>query len=142
MERPEKLPEFLAPTPAEWAEIINFTKGASTTADAMQAAMMAWNLCVEKHFAWCKEEEKQRAALQSNEAKSQELPRKYNDTYNLTAILNITRYSMTTLANELDVGHSTIYSWKESNRIPSKYNENVERVLANIKPNLQINRAR
>ena len=40
----------IAHTPASWDEIVEFTAGASTPADAATAALMAWNLAVEWHY--------------------------------------------------------------------------------------------
>jgi hypothetical protein len=36
-------------TPDSWDDIITFTQGASTPADATVAALMAWNFAVEWH---------------------------------------------------------------------------------------------
>jgi hypothetical protein len=37
-------------TPTDFTEIVKFCNGASTPADAITAAYMAWNLAVEWHF--------------------------------------------------------------------------------------------
>lgn len=49
-EKPEKT--MLAGTPETMEEVAEFCLRASTPADAMAAALMAWNLCVAKHAEW------------------------------------------------------------------------------------------
>jgi len=123
----QKFPAFLAPTPTEWEEIVAFTKGASTTADAIQAAMMAWNLCVEKHYEWCKQEEEQRAALQSNKPVSK--PKKRDNRYSYQSILRVLELDGGELADCLGVARTSIYKWLHSNKIPAKYNPQLEELI-------------
>lgn len=124
----QKFPAFLAPTPNEWADIVSFTKGASTTADAMQAAMMAWNLCVEKHYEWCqKETALVEAAKKSNNVR---FPlHKRDGRYSFQAVLRELDVSQNELAELLGVATTSTYKWLHSNKIPAKYSDQVEALV-------------
>lgn len=50
-------PISLVATPRNFDEILAFTKGASTPADATVAAMMAWNLAAKYHKQYHKQGE-------------------------------------------------------------------------------------
>jgi len=127
----QKIPTFLAPTPKEWSEIIKFCSGASTPADAMQAAMMGFNLSAEWHHEQLTQCEKymEKCKQVKDAVKKPNNVRKYKNTYRLSAVYKIVGLPMVELAKALGVGSSTIYSWRKDDRIPAKHNARVEKLI-------------